>query len=346
MAYNIPNSFAVELDFYSNVEALDLNDNHIGLHSNGDASENSVVNSLRTLNPGVDLTVQGQAQRVVVLYDGVGAQRFRVNVYVAGVETTVIDGMVDISTLFTPATGGRAWFGFTSSNGAKPNFAQKFITNLAFYEYNVNPPACYVTGIVASVNANQPNVAVLHLKDIDGNDVLVNGDFKGAAVTCSLPCGGCIVNNNLDGTYHIQYFASSASCGLLVHVNGISVSNSPFAISTIPSSSSSPSPSSSRSSTPSTSSTSTPTPSTSSTTTSTPTPSASSTSTSTSTPTPSTSCTTTSTSTSTPSTSSTTTSTPTPSTSSTTTSTSTPTPSTSCTTTSTSTSTPSTSSTT
>src|SRR3990167_4532910 len=288
MSYDFPNNVALEFDFWKNDETADPNNNHVGYHSNhttrggvNGPHKDLEKKMLVSYNPGRNISEENRLTSVTVIYNGTD-DGGGIEVYLDEDEDPIIRGFMDFAEYFAVGEDGKAWVGFTASNGGA--YCSKNITFVHFWEFNVNASATVVQMFpLPSSLPPFPSsflLASLFLVDLDGFFVTSSAYDKGSSLSCLSDCP-CLLIDHFDGSYDVSVVFSPLPCLISVFVDDFLVLGPLFF-------SPSPSPSPSSSSTPSSSPPpSSPSPSPSSTSTSSPSPSPSPSTTSTSTPTPS-----------------------------------------------------------
>src|SRR3990167_8180387 len=181
MAYNFPNCFAIEFDANQNPQFHDPSDNHVAVHgsvgggTNGPAENIFLVNPQLTYTPAFDLSVEGRATEVSIVYTN--GKLFLYVTELDGLQY-YFSGDIDISAYFSSIADGTAWFGFTGGSSNLHSINQ--ITNIRFYEYNVDVSQTIVDFYDPLAQIGVPTTFVVQLVDINGVPLSVSGDYKGA----------------------------------------------------------------------------------------------------------------------------------------------------------------------
>jgi hypothetical protein len=164
---SIANSLAIEFDTFQNPETLDLDANHIGIHSRGtDPNSAEESASLGVVTPSINLS-DGAIHTVVIRYAG-----GKLKVFLDDLNNQpALELPMELGTLLT-LDNGAAWVGFTSSTGGA--FENHDILMWSFRPNAANPqiqlanpgvgPFVVPTNILLSAHASDPDGAIARVE--------------------------------------------------------------------------------------------------------------------------------------------------------------------------------------
>jgi hypothetical protein len=126
---SVANSLAVEFDMYQNSQAVDLDNNHIGVHSRGTAvNSGDETASLGRVTPVTDMSDQSVHTALVRYKVGL------LQVYLDELQNPLLEVPVDLGALLS-LNNGAAWVGLTAATGG-----QYEIHDILMWSFRPNMP--------------------------------------------------------------------------------------------------------------------------------------------------------------------------------------------------------------